>query len=222
MENSKIGIRARFCKIGRAKFISHLDLLRCFERGLKKSKISVWYTQGYSKRIYMMFPLALSLGTSSECEIIDFCVTEEMSLNEIKDKLNTSLPDGIRIEEVYFPLMEHTEIGFAEYIINVEHEDNESFYENFRKFIYQDKIIAEKFSKKRGILEIDIKEDIKEFEIKNNEKDTEIRIILSAGSERNINVNTVFDGYKKFIGQEINRYKIKRTLIFNKEMKEFR
>ena len=68
--------RAVFSKTGRAKYISHLDLMRAFQRVFKRAHLPIWHTQGFNPHVYIMFPLALPLGTDSRVEIMDFALTE--------------------------------------------------------------------------------------------------------------------------------------------------
>ncbi|MCL1866119.1 MAG: TIGR03936 family radical SAM-associated protein, partial [Oscillospiraceae bacterium] len=55
-------IRVFFGKVGRAKYISHLDLVRAMSRAVKRSGLHVWITEGFNLHIYMTFALPLALG----------------------------------------------------------------------------------------------------------------------------------------------------------------
>ena len=99
-------LRARFQKLDRAKYISHLDLYRFMQRTFKRARISVWYTQGFNPHLYIMFPLPLSLGFEGECEIMDFNINDDnLEPETVMEKLNSDLPEGIRITEIYQPVM---------------------------------------------------------------------------------------------------------------------
>ena len=96
-------IRLWFKKEGLAKYISHLDLVRCMARALKRSGLPVWYTQGFNPHIYLTFAQPLSLGQESECEIMQFRLVEELPLNEVKDRLNAALPAGLQVLAAALP-----------------------------------------------------------------------------------------------------------------------
>ena len=96
--------RLTYSKKGRAKFISHLDLMRTMQRAFKRAKLPVWYTQGFNPHPYIMFPLALALGTESEIEPMDIALLEEYSFDELKDRLNDVLPEGLKIMAVAEPV----------------------------------------------------------------------------------------------------------------------
>ncbi|MDE7278198.1 MAG: TIGR03936 family radical SAM-associated protein, partial [Oscillospiraceae bacterium] len=114
----KINLRARFEKSGRAVYISHLDLMRTMQRAFKRSKIPVWYTEGFNPHIYLNFPLALSLGVVGRSEFMDFSVTEPADFDKLRDSLNGEMPEGLRILEIFEPLYENKDVGFADYMID--------------------------------------------------------------------------------------------------------
>ena len=76
--------RIAFEKRGRVRYISHLDLNRCMLRAVRRSGLPAWYTEGFHPHMYLMFPLALSLGTESICEVMDIRLTEEVPAEEIR------------------------------------------------------------------------------------------------------------------------------------------
>ena len=99
-------VRAVFKKTGRAIYISHLDLMRVMQRTFKRAKLPVWFTKGYNPHIYLMFALPLSLGVSSECELMDFGIdisAGELDYEDIKNRLNQVLPEGLEIVKLYEP-----------------------------------------------------------------------------------------------------------------------
>ena len=67
--------RLTFAKKGRARYISHLDLMRAMQRAIKRAGVPIWYTQGFNPHSYLMFPLALPLGTESEVEVLDIALS---------------------------------------------------------------------------------------------------------------------------------------------------
>ena len=95
--------RLLFEKQGVAIYISHLDLMRAFQRSFKRAGLNLKHTQGFSPRAMVSIALPLSLGSGSECEILDFELVgqEELSCEQIKEKLNRALPVGVRVRECY-------------------------------------------------------------------------------------------------------------------------
>lgn len=94
--------RALFEKTGKAVYISHLDLMRLFQRSFMRAGLSLTHTKGYNPRPSVSIALPLSLGVQSHCELLDFELEgESVSCQEIKDRLNRTLTEGVRILEVY-------------------------------------------------------------------------------------------------------------------------
>lgn len=93
--------RALFEKVGSARFISHLDLMRLFQRAFKRAGLPLTHTQGFNPRPSVSIALPLSLGAESNCELLDFDLESPVPLEDIRNRLNAALIDGIRVREVY-------------------------------------------------------------------------------------------------------------------------
>lgn len=94
--------RLLFEKTGDAVYLSHLDLMRIFQRAFKRADIMIWHSQGFSPRAYVSIALPLSVGASSRCEILDFDVEDgTVDLATLPEKLNRTLPEGVRVLQAY-------------------------------------------------------------------------------------------------------------------------
>ena len=93
--------RALFEKTGNARYISHLDLMRVFQRAFKRAGLPLTHTQGFNPRPSVSIALPLSLGVESQCELLDFELERPYTCAEIRAKLNAALIDGVYIREVY-------------------------------------------------------------------------------------------------------------------------
>ena len=92
---------ALFEKTGNARYISHLDLMRVFQRAFKRAGLPLTHTQGFNPRPSVSIALPLSLGVESQCELLDFELESPYACAEIREKLNAALIDGVYIREVY-------------------------------------------------------------------------------------------------------------------------
>lgn len=216
MENDKINIRVIFAKEGRARFISHLDLNRCMQRAIKRSGIPIWYTMGYNPHLYIMFPLPLTLGLSSVCEIMDIGITEEMPMSELTERLNAAMPEGLRIISAAPAVMKHTEIAAAEYRAEISCPESDDLAADFRAFLDRESIMAEKFSKKKGTVEVDIKPDIALVSAEGEGESAVLDFRLPAGSEKSLNAPLVMEAFEKYSGRVLSRCSITRTKIICK------
>lgn len=205
-------IRIFFSKKGRAVYISHLDLYRLFQRAVKRCKLPVWETQGFNPHVYITFALPLALGTEGVCESLDTRLTEELTFDEVRERLNVVLPGGIRVLYAAEPVYKNTDIEKSEYEIEISCDEAK-----LTEFFAQEKIITEKKTK-RGIAEIDLKPVIEIAE----RREGFIRMLLPSGTETNISPNLVFDAFERFSGEETALLKIKRTNVYCKNGEIFR
>ena len=187
--------RVYFDKFGEMKFISHLDLLRFFDRLLKKSQIPVKYSQGFHPRPKMSFGSPISLGTEAYNELMDFELEIPMSNEEVFDRLNSSNVVGFRVNKV------EDVIGKAsimeEYTIMVyEIESEEEVITKLETLLNQEEIVEVK-EKKGKVTTRNLKERIKSFRREGNMIEMEI-------------INTSPNSYLDLAGIEQQDVKIKR------------
>ncbi len=94
--------RLLFEKTGNAVWISHLDLMRLFQRSFKRAGLPLTHTQGFNPRPSVSIALPLSVGVESVCELLDFELDgEQVDCDEICRRLNACLTDGVRVLAVY-------------------------------------------------------------------------------------------------------------------------
>ncbi len=205
-------LRATFEKKGRAIYISHLDLNRCMLRTFRRSRLPIWYTEGFNPHPYYSFALALSLGFESSCEIMDFNLNEDMPLGEVRDKLNAVMPEGMRIVKVEEQKQKITAIAKAEYSFSLVTENPTELNAEIEKLISQDEILIEKKTKK-GIKEVDIKPDMEIMSRNVTENSVDMMMRLPAGTQTNYNPTLFFESLKKVTEIPFEPSKICRTGI---------
>ena len=94
--------RALFEKTGNAVWMSHLDLMRLFQRAFKRASLSLTHTQGFNPRPSVSIALPLSVGVESGCELLDFDLDgQDVPNEEICARLNAALVDGVKVLRVY-------------------------------------------------------------------------------------------------------------------------
>ncbi len=140
-------VRLRFSKTGRLKYISHLDINRAMSRALKRAGIPLWYTEGFNPYPYMSFSLPLSLGVESLCESVDLRITGEITNKEIKDRLNSVLPEDLKIVDVYDDFRDNSEIVYSDYVYKFQFADNDLALEKIKNVLSSNEILALKKGK---------------------------------------------------------------------------
>lgn len=115
--------RVLFEKTGNAVWISHLDLMRLFQRAFKRAQLPLKHTQGFNPRPSVSIALPLSVGVSSSCELLDFDLDGcDISCDEIKSRLNRCLIPGITVFEVYEAGRKVRELSLLRCVITMEYD----------------------------------------------------------------------------------------------------
>jgi radical SAM-linked protein len=191
-QTEKIKYCLTFEKDGIAAYTSHLDVVRAFSRAFARAKLPVYYTEGFTRRPYLVFPYPLPLGVIGENEIMEFAVIDKINdVNDFMSKLNNSLPNGLRVLSTTSDEM--PAMNFAVYDIICDTKADIICYE---KFFGQDIISAEKFSKKKGKILIDLKPMIKEYSISS---DGNFTVTLPVGENNNININVLINSLSEYL-----------------------
>ena len=187
--------RVYFDKYGEMKFISHLDLLRFFERLFNKAEIPVKYSEGFHPRPKMSFGSPISLGTEAYNEIMDFETDVEISNEEVVKRLNESAVLGFKVNKVEeVPRKSSIVEEFTNMLYTVEgsQEDMDKLEELFNR-----NEILEVREKKGKIVTRNLKERLKTFSREGNKISTEI-------------INTSPNSYLEMLGIEQQDVQIKR------------
>ncbi len=90
-------LEALFCKKGILRYISHLDIVRLFQRAVRRAGLPVALSQGFSPHYRIGFGNALKLGVESEGEKAEFSLGEWIEPEEFKSRLNKKLPEGVKV-----------------------------------------------------------------------------------------------------------------------------
>ncbi len=117
-----IYLRIQFEKTGSLQYISHLDLVRTMHKVLIRSRMPLWFTEGFNPKPKMIFASSMSVGLQSICEFLDVRITHRVDLESAIQSLNSCLMPELRVIDVYYAEREFNEIAWAEYEINIKSE----------------------------------------------------------------------------------------------------
>ena len=117
-------IRITFAKQDALRYTGHLDLHKLWERAARRAGLPLAYSQGFHPQPKMNIAAALPLGFSSRCEVLDMRLKEEISLDGLCDRLQETLPTGIRVSNVErvdesLPALQ-TKVASAEYQVTLK------------------------------------------------------------------------------------------------------
>lgn len=142
--------RLLFEKTGNAVWISHLDLMRLFQRAFKRAGLPLTHTQGFNPRPSVSIALPLSVGVESRCELLDFDLEgEPVSSEDILTRLNQSLVDGVRVLAVYDGGAKIKHLAFLDCLITLEYDAGipKGTVDQIRDLFSRDELLVEKKSK---------------------------------------------------------------------------
>lgn len=217
-------IRIFFVKEGPSKYMSHLDLMRCMTRTIRRAGVPIWYTEGFNPHPFMTFAMPLSLGTSGLCETMDVRMTTDMPFEEVKNRLNTALCEGIQVTKVDYQVQKATAIKSAVYRITLTAGgfSCEQLSNMMKTYLSQDKIIVQKKNKKKQLVDMDVKPHILSYDVSSDGECVVLSIQLPAGNDVNINPNILLKGFESAIGKDFDKCDIVRVRILTSEGEDFK
>ena len=167
--------RILFEKKGNAIWISHLDLMRLFQRAFKRAGLPLTHTQGFNPRPSVSIALPLSVGVESCCELLDFDLDGDKVANRIvRGKLNDYLLPGIRVLKVYDNGQKIKNLALLDTIVTMEYDAGvpAGAVTRLTELFAQDEILVEKKTKTNGIQDQNIVPMIKSLEVAQTDDNT--------------------------------------------------
>lgn len=192
-------VRIYFSKTGDAKYISHLDLMRCMMRAVARAGVPIGYTEGFNPRPYMNFAMPLSLGIEGLREIVDIRVEDGISDSEIKSSLEKVMPPDVRILEVKPPVEKASQVAFSKYKIEIAQSDmdEKAFNDAVLELVGRPELLVSKIGKRgknKVVKYINLTEHIRDFKIwTSNDKIHVITLVLPSNPTFGINPSLLTD-----------------------------
>src|SRR6202044_2511464 len=90
----------RYAKRSRMRFASHRDIARAVERGVRRARLPIAYSAGFTPHPKISYAGAAPTGTASEAEYLEIALTSACPEPDVRDRLDAALPDGIDVIEV--------------------------------------------------------------------------------------------------------------------------
>lgn len=222
-------LRIQYRKNGMMKFLSHLDMVRLVERSLRRADMPLKFSQGFNPHPKISFAAPLSVGVTSDYELVDIELTEEVDLETFKTTFAVVFPTGIQFVRAYYletskSLM--SMVSDCAYAVKVmaPPEDLIKFAKISEMLLDQDELLITKKSKDRKKADkiVDIKPMIKEFSVLDvNEEEVVLRMKLASGSVGNLKPETVVEHIAQMseLLVESHNVRIHRVMLFGDEGK---
>lgn len=201
-----INVRVFYKKLGRAKYISALDVNRMAARALKRADnefgLKLWYTEGFNPHLYVSFALPLSLGYESEYEAMDIRVLDDNAdLNKVKEIIGKVFPVDMPVIHVALQQDKPTDITSAMYKVEYlcKNMSSVELIAKFKEFFNQGEILVMKRSKK-GMKEVDIKPDCSVLALNEIDGGFSFELTACAGTQKTINPSLLTSAFSSYIG----------------------
>ena len=149
--------RLLFEKTGNAIWISHLDLMRVFQRAFKRAGLPLTHSRGFNPRPSVSIALPLSVGVESRCELLDFDLDGyDVSCEEMRDRLNQTLVSGVKVLEVYEEARKLKHLAYLDCEVTLEYDDCAPQAGELAQLFCRETLFVEKKTKSNGIQDQDI------------------------------------------------------------------
>ncbi|HJC61998.1 MAG TPA: TIGR03936 family radical SAM-associated protein [Candidatus Blautia merdavium] len=201
-------VRVKFCKEGAMKFIGHLDIMRYFQKAVRRAGIDVAYSEGFSPHMIMSFAAPLGVGITSTGEYFDMEIKTPVASAEAVERLNQVMAEGMKV--LSFRKVPDGKAGKAMSLVAAADyqvrfrpgmEPCGDWREKAEAFLAQQEIVVLKKTKKNE-KEVDIKPFLYAAEI----REEELFLQLAAGSVKNTKPELVLEAFYHFCGKEFDPY----------------
>ncbi len=198
-------VRIKFSKQGIAKFIGHLDVMRYFQKVMRRADIAICYSGGFSPHQIMSFAAPLGVGITSLGEYVDIEVEDSEPIATMKERMNQTMAEGFQVESITrLPdqaVNAMSLVAAARYHLTFrpgyEPEDPKGWMKELEEFYGQKEIRITKKTKK-GQKELDLASLVYELSAQGEG----VTMVISTGSEENIKPDLVLDAFYQSKGME--------------------
>lgn len=210
-------IRIKFQKSGVMKFIGHLDMMRYFQKAMRRADIDIAYSEGFSPHQIMSFAAPLGVGITSDGEYLDIEVHETLSSEEEVAALNRVMVEGVSVVS-YRKLPDQAKtamsiVAAADYEVFYKDEKDCSFtlselQDQAHQFYDEAKEILVTKQTKKSEKIMDLKQLVYDFRVKEREGVPAYFIRVSTGSVDNVKPELFLEAFYQFLGKEYPESKL--------------
>lgn len=201
------GIRFRYGRDETLQYIAHLDMLRLFERTLRRSALPVAHTQGFNPRMKLVFGLPMSTGLTSEAEYADVELDRSVEPAEFIATMNAHLPGGMQVYDAV-PVATNDNVmlrvAAARYRIvfrTVSPVAREAMQAMLVRLLESEHVPVMKKGKK-GLHEVNIRPLVYAATIRASGEDWVLETFMSAGATDNLRPDLFMEAWHGLVGTE--------------------
>ena len=217
-------LRLVFIKEAQASYISHLDLMRTFQRVFPRTELHLKHSNGFHPHPIISIVLPLPVGQSSECELLDFETVEDSNGSGVAEKLNTGMPAGIRVLDCYEANRPVRDLTYLRATMEFLYDNGvpAGAVDELNALFAREELVIEKRTKHKSLAEINIAPLIKSVSFAEGENVVTAEVVVAA---QNPGLNPAF------LAQAVERQlpalapdfvRVRRKELFDAQMEIFR
>ncbi|HHU05644.1 MAG TPA: DUF2344 domain-containing protein [Clostridiales bacterium] len=217
-----IKYRIVFEKKGRAKYISHLDLMRTFQRAFQRAGVKVRHTEGFNPRARISIAHPLPLGMESRCEILDFEALEPLD-ESLVSRLNAVMPEGIVIRELRENTRKASEIAWKRYNLRLIYDTGvpQGAAEAIARLFSSGNVVIRKKTK-RGEADFNISPCINSLNVAQDGNDELLLDLVASAQSPSLNPMLIVDAIGKYLPEISPDFtRCVRVEMLDEELKPF-
>ncbi|MBQ9460059.1 MAG: DUF2344 domain-containing protein [Oscillospiraceae bacterium] len=175
-------LRLLFVKENQASYISHLDLMRTFQRVFPRGGLELKHSQGFHPHPLISIVLPLPVGQSSECELLDFEVEQDVDGTGVAEMLNAGLPAGLHVRECYRAERPARELAFLRARLELDYDAGvpEGAVQKLRELFSREEVLVEKRTKHKELTQLNVIPLLHEIEWSEGEKVIRAETVVAA------------------------------------------
>lgn len=198
------------------RYISHLELMRGIQKILKRSGLSLRYSEGFNPHIVLSIAAPLPVGVCGRQEFADFEIKDDFTKSEVLEKLISASDSSLKPKDVFIDCKKSfNDVTYAEYKIDILTDEKDKIEE----FFSREEIMTEKKAKGKIKL-INLKEYIHTAVFSEIEGGVSARCVLACGNEKNLNPMLIRKTMKAE-GIKLEIFNALRLGIYDKNMNGF-
>jgi len=212
-------MRIQFSKLGKARFLSHLELVTLFSRAIRRAGIPIRFSEGFHPLPKVVFSPALSVGIESRAEYMDLEINGNIDSYELTRMMNRQLPNWLEVLEsreihLKFPSISDN-ITKIEYSLSLKGlgsdfiSDSQELNDKINTFFKMKERFIE-VKRKSGALKIDLRSWVEKLQLKS---DTSLEMVLEMRGEKTVRPYEVLKGVLGLEEDEIRKVSVVKTKV---------
>ena len=175
-------LRLLFVKEAQARYISHLDLMRTFQRVFPRTGLDISHSNGFHPHPILSIVLPLPVGQSSCCEILDFTVDQQSDGKGVAELLNPGLPMGLRVLDCYEAVRPVKELAFIRAKVEFLYDNGvpAGAVEQLEALFRRESLVIQKKTKRRAMADVDIRPMIQSLSFEEGDRVITAEAVVAA------------------------------------------